>query len=86
MSDRSSTGSRPNCDDHIRVPGQDPGPGWQFDVQTGFEYKPINPLRITLDYTKSKLTRDDNKLVAFNTNIFTLRTTYQFTRFIFVRR
>jgi hypothetical protein len=67
------------------APGQDPGPGWQFDVQTGFEYKPINPLRITLDYTKSKLTRDDNKRVAFNANIFTLRTTYQFTRFIFVR-
>ncbi|HYJ90875.1 MAG TPA: hypothetical protein VEV84_06185, partial [Pyrinomonadaceae bacterium] len=73
------------CDQTIQSPGLDPGPGHQFDIQAGFEYKPINPLRITLDYTKSKLTRDDNKQVAFNTNIFTLRTTYQFTRFIFAR-
>jgi len=70
------------CDD---VPGLDPGPGWQFDVQAGFEYKPTNPLRITLDYTKSRLKRYDNDKVAFDTNIFTLRTTYQFTRFIFAR-
>jgi hypothetical protein len=66
-------------------PALDPGPGRQLDIEAGFEYKPINPLRITLDYTKSKLTRNDNELVAFNTNIFTLRSTYQFTRFAFVR-
>ena len=73
------------CDQTISTPGLDPGPGWQFDVQAGFEYKPTNPLRITLDYTKSRLKRYDNNQVAFNTNIFTLRTTYQFTRFIFAR-
>ena len=66
-------------------PGLDPGPGYQFDAQLGFEYKPISPLRISLDYTKSQLTRYDNDQVAFDTNIFTLRSTYQFTRFIFAR-
>ena len=66
-------------------PGLDPGKGWQFDAQFGFEYKPISPLRISLDYTKSRLKRDDTGLLAYNTNIFTLRSTYQFTRFTFVR-
>jgi hypothetical protein len=66
-------------------PGQDPGKGYQFDANLGFEYKPINPLRISLDYTKSQLTRNDNGEVAYDTNIFTLRSTYQFSRFTFVR-
>lgn len=66
-------------------PGLDPGKGWQFDVNVGGEYKPIDPLRISLDYTKSRLRRNDNKQVAFDTNIFSLRSTYQFTRFVFTR-
>jgi hypothetical protein len=66
-------------------PPLDPGRGKQFDVQAGFEYKPINPLRISLDYTNSHLRRYDNGLLAYETNIFTLRSTYQFSRFTFVR-
>ena len=66
-------------------PALDPGKGWQFDANVGAEYKPINPLRIALDYTKSRLTRNDSRKTAFDTNIFTLRSTYQFTRFIFTR-
>jgi hypothetical protein len=66
-------------------PALDPGPGYQFDLQAGFEYKPIDPLRISLDYTKSSLKRDDTHRYAFDTNIFTLRSTYQFTRFTYVR-
>jgi hypothetical protein len=66
-------------------PALDPGPGRQFDLNVGFQYKPIDPLRISLDYTKSRLTRNDTGLEAFDTNIFTLRSTYQFTRFTFVR-
>jgi hypothetical protein len=68
-----------------QIPNLDPGKGTQFDVQGGFEYKPINPLRVSLDYTKSRLTRNDTGQTAFNTNIFTLRSTYQFSRFTFVR-
>jgi hypothetical protein len=66
-------------------PGLDPGKGWQFDANIGFEYKPVDALRLSLDYTKSQLTRSDNHEVAFDTNIFTLRSTYQFTRFTYIR-
>ncbi|MEZ5427933.1 MAG: DUF5916 domain-containing protein [Pyrinomonadaceae bacterium] len=66
-------------------PPLDPGRGQQFDVQVGVTYKPTDPLRISLDYTKSKLRRYDTDRDAFNTNIFTLRSTYQFSRFTFTR-
>ncbi len=66
-------------------PSLDPGTGRQFDLQVGFEYKPIDPLRVSLDYTKSALTRYDTGEKAFDANIVTLRSTYQFTRFIFAR-
>lgn len=69
----------------LSEPGLDPGKGWQFDFQAGVTYNPTDPLRISVDYTKSQLTRDDNKQVAFDTNIVTLRTTYQFSRFTYVR-
>ncbi|MFN0278189.1 MAG: DUF5916 domain-containing protein [Pyrinomonadaceae bacterium] len=66
-------------------PALDPGTGRQFDATIGFEYKPIDPLRVSLDYRKSKLKRDDTRLIAFDTNIFSLRSTYSFTRFTYVR-
>ncbi len=66
-------------------PGLDPGKGWQFDAQFGLEYKPIDSLRMSVDYTKSRLTRNDNKQVAFDTDIITLRSTYQFSRFTYIR-
>lgn len=66
-------------------PHLDPGPGHQYDLNFGFTYKPINPLTISLDYTKSKLTRNDTRLVAYDTNIFSWRTTYQFSRFVYAR-
>ena len=66
-------------------PSLDPGRGWQFDLNLGGEYKPIEPLRVSLDYTKSRLIRNDNKGRAFDTNIFSFRSTYQFTRFAYIR-
>ena len=69
----------------VNPPALDPGPGRQFDLNVGFQYKPIDPLRISIDFTKSRLTRNDTGLEAFDTNIFTIRSTYQFTRFTFVR-
>ncbi|MEO8042424.1 MAG: DUF5916 domain-containing protein [Acidobacteriota bacterium] len=66
-------------------PRLDPGRGWQFDLNLGGEYKPIDPLRVSLDYTKSRLVRNDNAGIAFDTNIFSVRSTYQFSRFTFVR-
>ena len=66
-------------------PALDPGSGWQFDANVGFEYKPIDPLRFSLDYTKSRLKRNDNGKTAFDTNIFSMRSTYQFSRFVYTR-
>lgn len=63
----------------------DPGPGLQFDSAVGFDYKPIDALRISADYYKSRLKRNDTDRVAFDSNIFSLRSTYQFTRFVFAR-
>ncbi|MFL6211505.1 MAG: DUF5916 domain-containing protein [Pyrinomonadaceae bacterium] len=63
----------------------DPGAGDLWNIQTSFAYQPSNALRTTLDYTKQRLVRDDTHRVAFDENIITSRTTYQFTRFTFAR-
>ena len=63
----------------------DPGPGREWRAEVDLTYKPTNPLNITLNYNKDTLRRDDTGLVAFDDNIFSLRTTYQFTRFWFAR-
>ena len=64
---------------------QDPGPGdfWHFD--TSITYQPTNAINAQLSYTKERLTRYDTGRLAFDENIVSLRTTYQFTRFIFAR-
>ncbi|HJR07820.1 MAG TPA: hypothetical protein VJ842_11205, partial [Pyrinomonadaceae bacterium] len=56
-----------------------------FDIDTGVTVQPTGALRTTLSYVKARLTRRDTGLVAFDDNIFALRTTYQFTRFLFAR-
>ncbi len=64
---------------------QDPGRGDAWDLNFNFGYQPIAALHASLDYTKSRLVRRDTGLTAFDENIFSLRTTYQFTRFTFAR-
>ncbi len=63
----------------------DPGPGNSLFIESNFTYKPMNALRTSLDYTKSRLVRRDTGRLAFDDNIFSLRSTYQFTRFTFAR-
>ena len=63
----------------------DPGPGSELIFFSNFTYQPTDALRISLDYTKDKLTRYDTGRVAFDDNIWALRATYQFTRFTFAR-
>ncbi len=63
----------------------DPGPGNLWEVNATVVYQPTTALRTSLDYTKSRLARPDTKLLAFDENTFAWRTTYQFTRFTFVR-
>ena len=64
---------------------QDPGPGafWHFDG--GITYQPTSAINARLSYTKERLVRYDTHRLAFDENIVSLRTTYQFTRFLFAR-
>ncbi|MGH9873592.1 MAG: DUF5916 domain-containing protein [Pyrinomonadaceae bacterium] len=64
---------------------QDPGPGdfWHFDG--GITFQPTAALSATLNFTKERLKRYDTGLVAFDENIVSLRSTYQFSRFLFAR-
>jgi hypothetical protein len=64
---------------------QDPVPGRQFDVEIWGEYKPIDPLRISFNYRKSRLDHNEDRVRAFDSDIVSLKTTYQFTRFVFAR-
>jgi uncharacterized protein DUF5916/cellulose/xylan binding protein with CBM9 domain len=63
----------------------DPGPGDFWHLDGGITYQPTNALNATLSFTKEKLTRYDTGLVAFDDNIISLKTTYQFSRFLFAR-
>jgi len=63
----------------------DPGPGKTLDIGANFTWRPTDPLNLSLNYIKSRLVRNDTKRVAFDQNLFSLKTTYQFTRFTFVR-
>jgi hypothetical protein len=63
----------------------DPGAGNQWTVEGNFTYQPTDALRMSLNYNKARLVRQDTGLVAFDDDIYSLRSTYQFTRFIFAR-
>lgn len=63
----------------------DPGRGNLFELSAGLAYQPTNELRSTLTYIKNRLVRDDTKRVAFDVNLVSWRTVYQFTRFTFAR-
>ena len=64
---------------------QNPGTGKQFDAEIFAEVKPTDPFRVSLSYRKSRLTRNDTGETAFDANLVTMRSTYQFTRFAFTR-
>lgn len=63
----------------------DPGPGDELSIISTFIYKPTEAVRLSLNYTKDRLVRHDTRRVAFDDNIFELRGTYQFSRFMFAR-
>ena len=70
----------PGC----RAP-QDPGPGNFLHIDGGIAYQPTSALSATLNFTKERLRRYDTGLLAFDENIVSLRSTYQFSRFLFAR-
>ena len=51
-------------------------------MNTNINYQPSTPLNFNLDFTKQRLRRNDTGLVAFDENLVTFKTTYQFTRFV----
>lgn len=63
----------------------DPGPGGFWDVELSAGLQPTNELNMSLSYIKNRQKRNDTGLVAFDDNIYTLRSTYQFSRFLFAR-
>lgn len=63
----------------------DPGPGRSLNIDVTATYQPTNALQFSLEYTKSRLVRNDTSKVAFDDNIFAFRSTYQFTRFVFLK-
>lgn len=60
----------------------DPGTGTQWNINGGIEFKPTDSLSFNLNYNKTKLRRNDTGLVAFDSNIYQLRSIYQFSRFV----
>ncbi|HEX6126348.1 MAG TPA: DUF5916 domain-containing protein [Pyrinomonadaceae bacterium] len=69
----------------IPVPGLDPGPGDQLLIESTIRYQPTTAFQTQLNYTKRRMVRHDTGLVAFDDNLFSSRSVYQFTRDIFAR-
>lgn len=63
----------------------DPGRGRLMQFSGGITYQPTNALRMSLNLTKQRLERYDTGRVAYDINIWTLRSTYQFTKATFAR-
>lgn len=64
---------------------QDPGPGDFLHIDGTLTYQPTSALSAALKFTKERLRRYDTGLLAFDENIVSLRSTYQFSRFLFAR-
>lgn len=67
------------------VPGLDPGPGNQWLFESFVRFQPTAAFQTQLEYNKRRMVRNDTDKLAFDENIFSSRTTYQFTRDIFAR-
>lgn len=63
----------------------DPGKGNTIDIQSSLTYLTSESLRFSFEYVKSRLFRKDTKRLAFDQNIYSFGSTYQFTRFSFIR-
>jgi hypothetical protein len=63
----------------------DPGPGDQLTLDSTIRYQPTSAFQTQLNYHKIRLVRHDTHLLAFDDNIFSSRSTYQFTRNTFAR-
>lgn len=63
----------------------DPGAANTFDMNFGGSYKFTDAFNASLDYSRNRFTRNQTGRTVFIDNIYSMRATYQFTRFTFVR-
>jgi hypothetical protein len=68
-----------------QAPAFDPGPGDVLFIESSVRYQPTSAWQAQLNYTRNRLVRHDTGRVAFDDNVFSLRSTYQFTRNTFAR-
>ncbi|MEZ5308380.1 MAG: DUF5916 domain-containing protein [Pyrinomonadaceae bacterium] len=66
----------------LETPPIDPGEGLLKLYSFSVEMQPTEPLNLRFAYDHRELRRNDNDRVAFDSNLFSFRSTYQFTRFI----
>jgi hypothetical protein len=64
---------------------RDPGPGDLLTIESTIRYQPTTALQTQLNYTKRRMVRHDTNLLAFDDNLFSWRTVYQFSRNTFAR-
>jgi hypothetical protein len=76
-------GRIPGCTE--RAPGLDPGPGNQLFIESSIRYQPTTAFQTQLNFNKVRLVRSDTGRLAFDDNIFSSRSTYQFSRDFFAR-
>lgn len=67
------------------APALDPGAGDMLYIESSLRYQPTSAFQMQMNYNRRKLTRDDTNKVAFDDNIYSFRSTYQFTRSTFAR-
>lgn len=70
---------------NLEEPPIDPGKGLLWGWELEAEFQPTDPWNIRFSYDRRILKRHDNGNIAFDSNLFSLRSFYQFTRFTFAR-
>jgi len=60
----------------------DPGTGKSTNFSVGTNFKPTDNFNFSLSFSKSSLRRNDTDRLAFDSNIASFRSTYQFSRFV----
>lgn len=63
----------------------DPGKASRYNFSSNLAWRPNESLRLGVDYRFESLFREDTKKKAFDSQIVTLNSVYQFTKFIFIR-
>jgi hypothetical protein len=72
-------------DDARQPPALDPGPGRQLMIESTIRYQPTQAFQTQLNFTKRRMVRNDTGELAFDDNLFSSRSIYQFSRSTFAR-